>query len=67
MAEHAREAAEYYEKIGKPLPMRPERFVARLLGMWGLAANEIPAGGFIAHVGAHVADLDPASQPARTC
>ncbi len=67
LAEHAREVAEFHEKIGKRLPMRPERFVARLLSMWGLEADEIPAGGFMAHMRAHVADLAPASQPAHTC
>ena len=59
LAEHAREAAEFYEKIGKPLPMRPERFAARLLKTWGLEANEIPAGGFIAHLRKHGVGPDP--------
>ncbi len=67
LAEHAREAAEACEKIGKPLPMHPERFVARLLCMWGLEADGIPIGGFMAHLRTHAVDPDPTCQPARTC
>ena len=62
LAEHAREAAEFYEKLGKPLPVRPERYAAKLLETWGLAANEIPVGGFIAHLRTHGVGPDPASR-----
>ncbi len=61
LAEHAREAAEFYEKIGRSLPIRPERYAARLLEIWGLEAGEIPVGGFMAHLRKHGVGPDPSA------
>ncbi len=49
LADHGREVAEALEKKGKPLPVRPVRFVEALLKTWGLEASAIPAGEFMCH------------------
>jgi len=49
LADHSRETAEAFETLGKPLPMRAELFVGKLLKIWGLEASAIPVGQFIGH------------------
>ncbi len=62
LAAHSRETAEAFEKIGKPLPVRAELFVGKLLKIWGLEASAIPVGEFIGHY-KKLGVPDPATPP----